>query len=423
MLESSMSGMIEPGITKNPRLARYLIDNGFEKVSGWLNSGAALATFLLSDWQVRAGITGHVAEIGVHHGKYFILLALLRQPSEMAVAIDVFGDQALNVDSSGLGDYDIFVANISRHVGGSQDVLVHQSDSLMLHGRDLLAPGLPPRLAESGQGFRIFSVDGCHTAKHTASDIAVAFDVLAPGGIVVVDDFYNAHWPGVQEGVHRLMAQRPDIAMFAYGNNKAFLTRAADHERYHTLFAREFTGFCSDYKAVEVHDRPCACFSMRSASGFFSSRLERLPGLMTSFGRTGGAIVELANGWAERREEDGTWMVEPTAEATIRLPRALLSAQTGEAILTLQAAPFLHPQRLTRRLVIRTEAGTVFDGRLLGTTEITIRVPTTMLEQSLHLFFESEEPEAPSDILKDSRDTRPLSVKMKQVAIAFDHAA
>ena len=64
--------------------------------------------------QLEMGIAGHVAEIGVHHGRSFILLALLARAGEKAVAIDVFEQQELNVDRSGRGDLAQLRENVAR---------------------------------------------------------------------------------------------------------------------------------------------------------------------------------------------------------------------------------------------------------------------------------------------------------------------
>lgn len=87
---------------------------GCRNVGGWLFPYSARFIDSLLALQLESGVRGAVGEIGVHHGKLFILLALGRRPDEAAFAIDVFGDQHLNTDASGAGDRDIFVANTRR---------------------------------------------------------------------------------------------------------------------------------------------------------------------------------------------------------------------------------------------------------------------------------------------------------------------
>ena len=90
----------------NEALKRYATE-GHLAVEGWLGIGALGLTVAISERQLSRGIRAAVGEIGVHHGRYFIALALLREKSERAVAIDVFEDQHLNVDYSGSGNREI----------------------------------------------------------------------------------------------------------------------------------------------------------------------------------------------------------------------------------------------------------------------------------------------------------------------------
>ena len=85
------------------RLAEYLT-GGMASVVGFCSVGAGFLAWRGSEWQARRGTRGHVAEIGLHHGRFFLALAPRRRPGEQAVAIDVFGEQHLNPDGSGAGD-------------------------------------------------------------------------------------------------------------------------------------------------------------------------------------------------------------------------------------------------------------------------------------------------------------------------------
>ena len=88
---------------------------GQHGIEGWLQQDALLLTLALHRQQRAAGIAGGVAEIGVHHGKFFVALALLCEgEDERAVAVDVFDDQHLNPGGSGRGDRGVFGANLAR---------------------------------------------------------------------------------------------------------------------------------------------------------------------------------------------------------------------------------------------------------------------------------------------------------------------
>lgn len=187
---------------------------GFESVEGWLSRAAVNLTLSIDEFQKENRISGDMCEIGVHHGKFFILFYLLCRESEKAAAIDLFESQHLNVDRSGCGSSIALLENLSIHAGGDARLCMLKRDSLTLSTADL--GGLTP----TGH-FRLFSIDGGHTPIHTVHDISLAADTLAGGGAIFVDDYFNAHWPGVSEGVNRFFALgTPRIAPFCICNNK-----------------------------------------------------------------------------------------------------------------------------------------------------------------------------------------------------------
>jgi hypothetical protein len=241
----------------NGSLNAYL-KHGHHLVKGWLQPGAAHAIVLLSQQQRSANLSGGVAEIGVHHGKLFILLYLLGTSDEPAVAIDLYSQQHLNVDRSGAGNLERFKRNLRRHADLSR-LVVHEGDSTELSSTYLLELGVGP--------FRLFSIDGGHTAEITAHDLSTAEGALAEGGIVILDDCFNEAWPGVSDGVHRYFSQPRAIVPFAIGAGKTFFCQRAFAQRYAAVLKK------MDPKAVQ-HDflgESVVCFNFTpwTLSGWF----------------------------------------------------------------------------------------------------------------------------------------------------------
>jgi hypothetical protein len=212
------------------------LKHGHQLVKGWLLPGAAQSIALLSAEQKKAVVSGGVAEIGVHHGKLFILLYLLSSENEPAVAIDLFSHQNLNVDRSGSGDLERLKRNLERHAD-TRRLVVHEGDSTQLTSELLLKLGQGP--------FRLFSIDGGHTTEITAHDLAAAEGVLAEGGIIILDDCFNEKWPGVSDGVHRHFSEPRSVVPFGIGAGKTFFCHPEFVQRYAAVL-REL-----DHKAVE----------------------------------------------------------------------------------------------------------------------------------------------------------------------------
>lgn len=219
---------------------------GLNQVHGWLMPGIVRPLTAVHEFQRGYGIGGSVLEIGVHHGKFFIPLALLTEGEEYAVGIDLFAEQWKNIDQSGAGDLERVRENVARHCGPEKKVTLLARDSLALNGADRVD------LIHRFGRFRIVSVDGGHTAEHTVNDLLVAVDLLQGGGVVILDDYYNKSWPGVHEGVARFFLQyTPKIAIFAYTDNKLFLTDHTHHARYLALFHERFQS-ASSFRRVRM---------------------------------------------------------------------------------------------------------------------------------------------------------------------------
>lgn len=206
-------------------LEKYLIF-GLSRVDGWLEPHSAQFIALLSRIQQDAGVTGSVGEIGVHHGKLFILLLLTSGGRDKAFAIDVFEEQQLNVDKSGHGDRAMLLRNIARWAPGSPQVTVIERSSLEVRPQDIL------RACEAA---RLISIDGGHTEECTLNDLRLCEGALSPKGIVILDDYFNQHWPDVSTGVARyLLSPAAKLRPFAISPNKLYLTRSENKEFYRT---------------------------------------------------------------------------------------------------------------------------------------------------------------------------------------------
>lgn len=203
---------------------RYL-SRGLSEVEGWLEPESARVVRALQRLQLEHDVRGDVAEIGVHHGKLFLLLAGDLREGERAVALDVFGDQEKNLDRSGKGDRAVFERNVETWAPGAA-VRIVQASSLEVG---------PETARETFGDVRLISVDGGHTSEVAEHDLWLSQACLVPGGVVVLDDLLNPHWLGVITGLAEYLSGGGTLRAFAYSANKLYLTSddrwAADYRR------------------------------------------------------------------------------------------------------------------------------------------------------------------------------------------------
>lgn len=212
----------------HPALRTYL-EGGFHQVEGWCSD------LLFETVSSFAGLDinrhGGCAEIGVHHGKLFILLNQVIDASHTSWAIDVFDHQHLNIDNSGAGSLAAFRANLERYD-------VHQGRNVVAVAGDSTDPALGLESRIGLGSLRFMSIDGGHTVQHTMSDLHLASRLISNEGVVILDDILNHHWLGVIEGAVRYLSTYPTLVPFAIGHNKLYLCKMSYHERYLTEMTR-----------------------------------------------------------------------------------------------------------------------------------------------------------------------------------------
>lgn len=229
--------------------------SGIERVQGWLEKGIEAPLTAVKDFQVIHAIKGSILEIGVHHGKFFIPLINCTEADEFAVGIDIFDYQSLNVDKSGSGDVEKCWENIKEFTDKKDKVVLIKKDSLSLNTLDKI------ELLKKYGAFRIISIDGGHTPTHTVNDLLSAQEIMQGGGVLIIDDYYNSHWPGVHEGVGRFfMNFSPKVRIFCYTQNKLFLTDLSHYRKYFSLFQERFSKF-PGFKKVRMWDSETIVFN------------------------------------------------------------------------------------------------------------------------------------------------------------------
>jgi len=193
-------------------------------VDGWLSDGAIGLFALIGKIQTENKIRGDIFEIGCHHGKSAIVLALLADRATEQVSVcDIFERQDQNISRSGRGNKGIFLSNMQSVFAECNFLRVLEKRS-----QDLLP-------AETGYGYRLFHIDGGHTVEEVKSDLELASKCIGANGVIVCDDALHPGWPTVAEAIFSfLFDHKGEFSPVVVGFNKLVIVRNKARKLYET---------------------------------------------------------------------------------------------------------------------------------------------------------------------------------------------
>ena len=203
---------------------RYL-DAGYETVPGMSSRFAAAVCGGLMRIQGEMGVRGPVAELGTFEGRFFIALCHALAPGETALGIDRFDWPNPQVQ-------DRFEANCLRHGALPDRRITWKADTHTMAPADLLAKlgGVAPRFMH---------IDSEHSRAGLTKELELATAVLAPAGVMVLDDMLHPGYPLLVVAVHEYLARHPDMRVLCIidresvvAATKFVLCRAEWQKRY-----------------------------------------------------------------------------------------------------------------------------------------------------------------------------------------------
>jgi len=181
-----------------PAVDRYL-DAGYASVPGMSSRFAAAICCGLLRMQTEMGVAGPLVEVGPFEGRFFIALAHALAPGEVALGIDLFDWPNPEVA-------DRFEANCARHGVPPERRIAWKADSRTIAPAELLA-----RLG--GRRPRFVHIDGEHSRAALAKDLELATAVLAPEGLIVLDDMLHPGYPTLMVAVHGYLERHPEMCV------------------------------------------------------------------------------------------------------------------------------------------------------------------------------------------------------------------
>src|SRR5581483_392312 len=179
---------------------RYL-EEGYERVVGMSSRFAAAICCGLLRMQGEMGVRGPVVEVGPFEGRFFIALAHALSGDEAALGIDLFDWPNPQV-------IDRFEANCARHGVAPERRITWKADSRTMAPEDLLAK-------LGGRRPRFIHIDGEHSRAALTRDLELATAVLAPEGVIALDDMLHPGYPTLMVAVHEYLQRHPDMCVLA----------------------------------------------------------------------------------------------------------------------------------------------------------------------------------------------------------------
>jgi Methyltransferase domain len=180
-------------------IARYIAE--MDSVPGWLESIDCWLLYFAAKFQQASSTEGDILEIGVYRGRSAILLGFLLNANQCLVANDVFAQQELLSLDNRIDNHrwykdnskEEFLANYARFHADPPVAVVGPSASVA---------------ARTGRAYRLIHVDGAHDFDTVREDIKLALRLLAPNGMIVLDDICKPHimdvaaatWDAVSKG-------------------------------------------------------------------------------------------------------------------------------------------------------------------------------------------------------------------------------
>jgi predicted O-methyltransferase YrrM len=204
--------------------------NVFRRVEGWFSYDAALMFMAYNQLIAAAGISGDTLEIGVYYGLSAIAIASLRGHGRKMYAIDLFEHLGSNVAYGAGQSYRAAFETNMRSFFGALDFLVPIAES---SGR--------LRSSDFPHSFSFCHVDGGHSPEETCADLTFASDILLPGGLLALDDYFNPQNPGVCEGALDFRQRHTGVLQpVAIGFNKVLFCKCPSAADLNGKFSKTF---------------------------------------------------------------------------------------------------------------------------------------------------------------------------------------
>lgn len=183
------------------------------EVPGWFYPIDIVILYgLLSETQKN--LKGDVCEIGVAYGKSAITVSNFKQTADNLYLYDIFTEESRSIAEG----------NITKF-GKMENIFWRLKDTTDLRFENL----------DFENELKFLHIDGCHEHFAVLNDLTLFSSKMHEMGVIVVDDFSDYEYPGVNSAVCEFILSKYNYSnwkVFAIGHNKAFLCQQKHHRYY-----------------------------------------------------------------------------------------------------------------------------------------------------------------------------------------------
>lgn len=199
-------------------LSTYL--STIDAVPGWFYPNDVALFVDLSAHQRDRGAPGDLLEIGVYLGKSAVLLGFLVGAGERLVVCDLFEGEAATSEAA--YEKDRWYPDLARERFEQYYRRYHDRLPEVVAGPSTELDAVGP-----DGSFRFIHVDGGHSYGVVSHDLATAHRLLAPDGVLVIDDWRSVHTPGVVAATWEAIVAG-GLVPFCFTEQKLYATWTVD---------------------------------------------------------------------------------------------------------------------------------------------------------------------------------------------------
>jgi len=212
--------------SKRRFLQAYL--DAVDGIEGGFETDAAFLFMAYNQLIAAEGISGDVLEIGVYQGKSALVVASLRGAGRRFLAIDLF-EGGSNLSGATPQSQAGFMATMKRFYRSTNFI------------RPIAGASATVKPGDLGTELSFCHIDGGHSPQETYRDLELCCQILMPGGLLALDDYFNPSTPGVCEGAIAFWHdQREALQPLAIGGNKVLFQKPGTGSDLNARFSSTF---------------------------------------------------------------------------------------------------------------------------------------------------------------------------------------